>query len=425
MIKDACLIGNNIINTGKECDTSMVATAMLIAVPPDFSFTLEDIESDPVGWITPFLHAPIGERVYPFFGLKAPINNITNNAGSDTIVTLDDGTPVFLRYGLYTKTFETIAGGLCYAKVLQGLNKSGYNIIEIDQTGQMLVGVNPDGSFRGLITQFMYAPAPKQADLKTNPYLNQFQLSYSPIELVQNGKILSGASPLLQLMGLIDAEVVKAGTPVASVAEVKATRTIKITSLGTDGDTIDPKGIDGQSLTGGPVVQTSSESTVDLLAAKIAAAINSHTSTNGGYTATVATDTVTEKAPAGLGSSVNGVDQDVTIVGDIEATKTAYSGGVSASGAVYIKVRTECAKSDITSKFGDTVAAENFVATVKDTGVEANPTSTDIVDGAIELTGHYSSGVTYRFKGAAPNVWLDNGVEGYDAEDHYVDITMP
>lgn len=219
MIKDACLIGNNIINSGKECDTSMAATAMFIAVPPDLTFTLEDIQDDIVDWITPLLHAAVGSRVYPFFGLKAPINNITNNAGSDTIVTLDDGTPVFLRYALYTKTFETIAGGLCYAKSLQGLNKSGYNIIEIDQTGQMLVGRNPDGTYRGLITNFMYSPAPKQADLKTNPYLNQFQISYSPIELVQNGKIFSGASPLLQLMGLIDTEIIEAAE--ATETEIK------------------------------------------------------------------------------------------------------------------------------------------------------------------------------------------------------------
>lgn len=309
MVKDACLIGNNIINTGKECDTSMVATAMLIAVPPDFQFNLSDIAADPVAWIEPLLHGAIGSRVYPFFGLKAPINNLTNSAGSDVIVTLDDGTPVFLRYALYTKTFETIAGGLCYAKTLQGLNKSGYNIIEIDQTGQMLVGVNPDGTYRGLITNFMYSPAPKQADLKTNPYLNQFQLSYSPIELVQNGKILSGASPLLQLMGLIDCDVISGGT---------------------------------------------------------------HTSSD-----------------------------------------------------ILIKVQTDCAHNDITSQFPSTVTGAAFVVTKKTDGSSVALTGITQSGGVISLAGTFTSGTSYVVKGGAPSVWLSNDVEGYDAEDSSVTVTIP
>lgn len=219
MIKDACLIGNNLINTGKECDTSMTAAAQLWAFPPDFSFTLADYQDDPVGFLEPYMHEDIGKRVYPFFGLKAPINNIENAAGSDVLVTLDDGTPVFLRYALYTSTYETEAGGLCYAKSLQGLNKSGYNISVIDQIGQQLLAVNADKTLRGLITNFMYAPAPKQSDLKSTPYLNRFQWSYSPIELVQNGKIFSGASPLLQLMGLIDCEII-AGTTTQSITHI-------------------------------------------------------------------------------------------------------------------------------------------------------------------------------------------------------------
>lgn len=216
MVKKACLVGNSLRNTGKECDTSMGATAMLIAVPPSLSFALADIQDDIVGWIEPLLHADLGQRVYPFFGIKAPINTINNNAENDVLVTLDDGTQVFLRYGIYNKLYETIAGGLCYAKALQGLNKSGYNIIEIDQTGQILFGKNADGTLRGLITNFMYAPSPIMADLKSNPYKNRFQLSYSPVELVQNGEIFTDGAPLLSLMGLIDSEIIKSSDPDAT-----------------------------------------------------------------------------------------------------------------------------------------------------------------------------------------------------------------
>src|SRR5688572_23319744 len=122
-IKKACIIGNSIKNTGKECDAAMGPTAMLIAVPPSTLITLEDLE-DPTEWIRPLLHAPKASRVYPFFGNVAPINTINNNAEGDTTVTMDDGTIVFLRYGIYNRLFETTSGGLCYARALAGLNKS-------------------------------------------------------------------------------------------------------------------------------------------------------------------------------------------------------------------------------------------------------------------------------------------------------------
>lgn len=213
MIRKACLVGNSLRNTGKECDISMVAPAMFIAVPPNLTFTLEEISDDIIAWITPLLHSSKATRVYPFFGNKAPINTVSNNAESDVTVTLDDGTIVFLRYGIYNRTFETISGGLCYAKSLQGLNKSGYNFLEIDQQGQLLMGKTGQKTnlglniFRGLISSFMYSPSPILPDFKGTPYKNRMQLSYSPVELVQNGEIFEGAGPLLSLMGLIDSEI--------------------------------------------------------------------------------------------------------------------------------------------------------------------------------------------------------------------------
>lgn len=215
----ACLIGNSLKNTGKECDTSMVATAMLIAVPPTLSISSENL-LDPLGWITPLLHASKQNRVYPFFGIKAPINTINNNAEADVKVTLDDGTEVFLRYGIYNRTYETIAGGVCYARALQGLNKSGYNIIEIDQQGQMLLSKNPDGTHRGLATTFMYAPSPIIADFKTTPYKNRFQYSFSPVEFVQNGEIFTGAGSLLSLMGLIDSSITDATGSTTTILKI-------------------------------------------------------------------------------------------------------------------------------------------------------------------------------------------------------------
>jgi hypothetical protein len=211
-IKKACLVKNSVKNTGKECDTSMVATAMLIAVPRSLKWTDEDL-ADPVAWLDNLIHEAPASRVFPLFGQQAPIRTITNSAAEDIKVTLDDGLEVFLRYGLYNRTFETTSGGLCYAQSLQSLNKSGYSLIEIDQQGQMLMRRNSDGTLSGLIVDFMYAPSPILPDFKNTPYKNRFQYTFSPVELVNNAVIYEGATSLLSLMGLIDVKYTNAATP--------------------------------------------------------------------------------------------------------------------------------------------------------------------------------------------------------------------
>lgn len=205
----ACRIVNTPKNTGKECDTAMVATAMLIAIKPTVTFTLTDLQ-DPVGWLKTKIHA---KDAFPLFGQTAPIREITNDSEGDQIVTLDDGLKVFLRYGLYNRTLATTNGGLCYAAALQSFLNSGYRIIEIDQTGQMLARKNDDGTFSGLITDFMYAPSPIMADFKSTPYKNRFSYSYSPIEFVNNGIIFKNAQALLSMMGLVDAVITEGVGP--------------------------------------------------------------------------------------------------------------------------------------------------------------------------------------------------------------------
>lgn len=200
-IKKACFVKTSVKNTGKECDTSMVATAMLIAIKRGHKITDADL-ANPVPWMNLLIHQRIA---FPLFGQQAPIREIQNSAEGDITVTLDDGLKVFLRYGLYNRGFATTSGGLCYAQALQSLNKSGYDIIEVDQTGQMLLRRNSDGTYGGLITDFMYAPSPILADFKSTPYKNRFEYTFSPIELVNNGVIFNGATELLSMMGLVDA----------------------------------------------------------------------------------------------------------------------------------------------------------------------------------------------------------------------------
>lgn len=206
-IVKACNIVNTPKNTGKQCDSAMVATAMLIAMQSGLTFTEDTDLDDPVSWLTTLIHQ---KKAFPLFGQKAPIREINNDEEADVIVTLDDGLKVYLRPGVYNRQFATTSGGLCYADALASFLNSGYDILEIDQTGQMLARDNGDDTFSPLITDFMYSPKPTLPDFKNTPYKNKFSYSFSPNEMVQNGIIFKGASALLSMQGLQDAEIFKA-----------------------------------------------------------------------------------------------------------------------------------------------------------------------------------------------------------------------
>lgn len=142
----------------------------------------------------------------------------------------------------------------------------------------------------------------------------------------------SVAMPLLtpkEVNSLQDAEALGIiATAVAAVVAVAATGTLTVTAIGSNTDTID-EAVDGVSITGGPVAKTSSETTPTLLAAKIAAAINTATGTNGGYTAANVGAVITVTAPSSLGATVNTLTLDSTIVGGITETDTPFANGVT------------------------------------------------------------------------------------------------
>lgn len=231
----ACAVTTSVKNTGKECDIAMVAAAMFIALDPTVTFTLTDLEQ-PVPWLIGLIQE---RKAFPLFGYEAPIRSIKPSSDSDTIVTLDDGLKVFMKYGVYTTEYGTTSGGLCYAKALASFLNSGMRMLKIDQIGQMMARKNNDGTFSGLITDFMYAPAPIEADFTSTPYMNRFQLSQNPGEIMNNGIVFRNANALLAMMGLIDAEIL-AGTQVATTTEVY----VKVTTECKGTDLIDQIGAD-------------------------------------------------------------------------------------------------------------------------------------------------------------------------------------
>lgn len=298
----ACLVKDIIKNTGKECDAAMGASAQFFAVPQTFEFDDSDLE-DPVTWMRTAIHADKGARVYPLFGQKAPIRTITNNQEADSLVVMDDGSQFFLRYGFYNRTFETTSGGLCYAESLQSLNKCGYNLIEIDKQGQMLVHNNKDGTYTGLLTDFMYSPAPVLPDFKTTPYKNRFMTSFDPQEMVSNGLVMSGAKALLSLMGLIDAEIT------LGAAATDNTLTIGVRTVCAKSDLVALIGANLGSHSNNFIVKDTTGAVISGIVATIVSGKIVLTKT--GAFATAGTYTVSGAAPSvWLGNNVFGFDAE-------------------------------------------------------------------------------------------------------------------
>lgn len=120
-----------------------------------------------------------------------------------------------------------------------------------------------------------------------------------------------------------------------------ATGTYLITAAGATGDTIEIKVADinalgiAQSTSLGVYTKVAGDSTIALLGASIAAAINAGTITHG-YSASFATATLTLTAPKRLGIYLNtGTPISVTIVGTIAGTITQFSAGVASRFAVW------------------------------------------------------------------------------------------
>lgn len=124
--------------------------------------------------------------------------------------------------------------------------------------------------------------------------------------------------------------------------ETKATGTYLFTNAGATGDTIELKVLEYPTATNstgsvslGVYTRLSTDTSVTLLGASYAAAINAGTATHG-YTATAATGTVTITAKAGLGIFLNsGTPISATIVGTIAGTITQFSGGAYSKLAVW------------------------------------------------------------------------------------------
>lgn len=221
MLIKACQEIGNFNNTGIECKVNPGVLAMLLAMPITTKLTEQQM-SDLHTSINTYTHASVGSRWYPLFGYACPIRGIDNAKENDTTATLDDGTKVFIRRGVYNKKLTTNEGGLSFVKKLDFLRNSGYGVMEVDEQGQLLCLKNDDDTYSPINIDYMNALSPDFADMK-NPFKNGFEYSYSPTQIIKRGFMFSGADFLLQKTGLIDCKLLAvANSSVANSYSISA-----------------------------------------------------------------------------------------------------------------------------------------------------------------------------------------------------------
>jgi len=422
MIYDPCDTAESVVNTAVGCAKKLGVTGGLILGNTNFRFTKKQVDAAPYnGNLTEFLraqvHAAPGQRIFPIFGNFAPVNDITEGSGSDTIETLPNGAEVFVKDRMYNRTFITIEGGLCLAEKLMRLNLNGF--MEIDLKGQILVGkygINSDGdqTFGFITTNMLKGLAPTLATFTTS-FKNNLMISFSPNAYVLNSALFATSEDenVLGLQGLLDADVTGAVAPVTSGGTAPTGGTTTITASGAAGSSIQIT-IPGVGDVSGTVTRVGTQTTAQLATA-IAAAVTAKAFR--GITATAATGVVTYAIPAAFGAALNTVLPVANIIGDIAATEAAFTGGVDGTIVFAINVKTECAGTDLIAAYPGTtdpglVQLENFI--VKKNGTVITPTAIALNgNGKIAITVTGGAG-TYTIQLAAPAILRANGVEGYD-----------
>lgn len=410
-----CNVAANPRNTASECSDALKAAAMIIMVPKNATWTAANLAGDFTDFILTKIHASAATRWFPIFGNAAPIRQITEANENDVIETLEDGSVKFIRYGMYNRNFITTEGGLCLAEALMGMGNN-YAFIEVDITGQVAMMKNANGTYSGFPVNLAYAPAPMLANLKTS-YKNQFYLSFSPKNYVQKGKVFGSDSSedILSLRGLYDVNTY----PISAYTNAGSTRASggrTITAVGADGDTYDLQ-VNGVSISGGPVVKTSAESTVTLLAAKIAAAVTAAVATNGGYTATNTAGALTVLAPAGLGATINAVQATSVIVGTItDGTPVAFTGGVTGTAVLKVGVKTTCGETDLLLLYPTILNTQARYIVTNSAGTVIPVSAGTLSGSTMSLTIPFING-TYHVNLISAATLKSLGIEGYEAAD--------
>lgn len=316
------------------------------------------------------------------------IHEVTDKKEANTEVKFADGYTEVTREGLPAFDFK-IRGDLYLIPQLRKGNNKRTRYAFVDDANMLLGTYDSDGNFQGRAGKFFtngidgtgYDKANGETMLSV-----QAENAYETLDLP--AVIQLSASPEFLFKSLKDVQLYEkaTATTIAGVAATRTvtitdegtarsgpTRTVTITAIGSNGDTIEiPESTIGGSLTSAPVAKTASESSVTLLAAKIVSDIN----TNLGYSAASnAAGVITIALNGSVGADYNGDNVAPIIVGGITATRTAWAGGVDGDTIAVVAGSVNVTGDDPVETTSDITTPTLLATKVKD-AINANTVDT-------------------------------------------------
>jgi hypothetical protein len=260
------------------------------------------------------------------------VHEPTNKKEANTVVTLADGFTETTREGLPSYDLKIITDLYQVTQLRKGNNRRTRYAF-IDDKLQFLATFNSDGEVVGRSGKFFTDGIDaKGYDKATGETMIAIQAENAFETFDLPAVIQLSKDPSFLFKSLLDIYLYEkaTATAISAVGGTAATRTVTITAIGSNGDTIDVLDDNGDSISQGPCNKTSSESTAALLATKLALAITLGTT---GYSAAAVGAVITITATAALGATVNTIDTAPVVTGGITTTHTAFTGGVTAIAA--------------------------------------------------------------------------------------------
>lgn len=210
--ENPCLLDENVVNTGTECNDAMGPTALILLGDTSIEFTPAQVAGDMLATLETAIHAAGKARVYPLFGNNVPIRDIQNTGGDNVLEEMPDGSSAFVRSGKYTRLFLTKEGGDCFAKILYAMNGASLGFIEVDASNKVKLRKLANGNYGFIPVNMIDAPLPTLSSF-TEVFKNAFRMNFDPKFYIKEAVTFVSTEDLTGLMGLINAGIFASATP--------------------------------------------------------------------------------------------------------------------------------------------------------------------------------------------------------------------
>lgn len=210
--ENPCLLDENVVNTGTECNDAMGPTALILLGDTSIEFTPAQVAGDMLATLETAIHAAGKARVYPLFGNNVPIRDIQNTGGDNILEEMPDGSSAFVRSGKYTRLFLTKEGGDCFAKILYAMNGASLGFIEVDASNKVKLRKLANGNYGFIPVNMIDAPLPTLSSF-TEVFKNAFRMNFDPKFYIKEAVTFVSTEDLTGLMGLINAGIFASATP--------------------------------------------------------------------------------------------------------------------------------------------------------------------------------------------------------------------